>query len=106
MWRMLQQDEPHELVIATGEAHSVREFCELAFHQADLDWEPHVEIDPHYFRPSEVNWLQGDASMAKRLIGWEATTRFADLVKLMVDADIQLLDDELSGRLVRQDRDQ
>ena len=106
MWRMLQQDEPHDLVIATGEAHSVREFCELAFGYADLDWEGHVEIDPHYFRPSEVNWLQGDASKAKRLIGWEATTRFADLVRLMVDADIQLLDDELSGRLVRQDRDQ
>jgi GDPmannose 4,6-dehydratase len=106
MWRMLQQDEPHDLVIATGEAHSVREFCELAFQYAELDWESHVEIDPRYFRPSEVNWLQGDASKAKRLIGWEATTRFADLVKLMVDADAQLLDDELSGRLVRQDRDQ
>jgi GDPmannose 4,6-dehydratase len=106
MWRMLQQDEPLDLVIATGEAHSVREFCELAFGYADLDWEAHVEIDPHYFRPSEVNWLQGDAAKAKRLIGWEATTRFSDLVRLMVDADVQLLDDELSGRLVRQDRDQ
>jgi len=105
MWRMLQQDEPHDLVIATGEAHSVREFCELAFDYADLDWERHVEIDPRYFRPSEVSWLQGDASKAKQAIGWEAKTRFADLVRLMVDADVQLLDDELSGRLVRQDRD-
>jgi GDPmannose 4,6-dehydratase len=105
MWQMLQQDEPHDLVIATGEAHSVREFCELAFGYADLDWEPHVEIDPRYFRPSEVNCLQGDASKAKQVIGWEARTRFAELVRLMVDADIQLLDDELSGRLVRQDRD-
>jgi GDPmannose 4,6-dehydratase len=105
MWQMLQQDEPHDLVIATGEAHSVREFCELAFGYADLDWEPHVEIDPRYFRPSEVNCLQGDASRAKQVIGWEARTRFAELVRLMVDADIQLLDDELSGRLVRQDRD-
>ena len=105
MWQMLQEDEPHDLVIATGEAHSVREFCEFAFGYADLDWERHVEIDPRYFRPSEVNWLQGDASKAKQLIGWEAKTRFAKLVRLMVDADVQLLDDELSGRLVRQDRD-
>jgi GDPmannose 4,6-dehydratase len=105
MWQMLQQDEPHDLVIATGEAHSVREFCELAFGYADLDWERHVEIDPRYFRPSEVNWLQGDASKAKQIIGWEAKTRFAELVRLMVDADVKLLDDELSGRLVRQDRD-
>ncbi|MGH2786297.1 MAG: GDP-mannose 4,6-dehydratase [Actinomycetota bacterium] len=105
MWRMLQEDEPHDLVIATGEAHSVREFCEAAFEYAELDWERHVEIDPHYFRPSEVNYLQGDATKAKELIGWEAKTRFGDLVRLMVDADIQLLDDELSGRLVGQDRD-
>jgi GDPmannose 4,6-dehydratase len=105
MWQMLQQDEPYDLVIATGEAHSVRDFCELAFGYAELDWERHVEIDPRYFRPSEVNWLQGDASKAKQLIGWEAKTRFAELVRLMVDADVQLLDDELSGRLVRQDRD-
>jgi GDPmannose 4,6-dehydratase len=105
MWRMLQQDEPHDLVIATGESHSVREFCELAFDYADLDWERHVEIDPRYFRPSEVTYLQGDASKAKLLIGWEAKTRFPDLVRLMIDADAQLLDDELSGRLVKQDRD-
>jgi GDPmannose 4,6-dehydratase len=105
MWRMLQQDEPGDFVIATGEAHSVREFAELAFARADLDWRKHVEIDPNYYRPSEVDHLRGDASKAKSLLGWEAKTSFGELVEIMVDADIQLLEDELSGRLVRQDRD-
>jgi GDPmannose 4,6-dehydratase len=105
MWLMLQQDQPGDFVIATGESHSVREFCELAFAHAGLDWERYVEVDPRYFRPTEVDVLVGDASQAKRVLGWEAKTRFEDLARLMVDADIQLLDDELSGRLVRQDRD-
>jgi GDPmannose 4,6-dehydratase len=105
MWIMLQHDEPDDFVIATGEAHSVREFCELAFARADLDWERYVEIDPRYYRPTEVDHLCGDASKAKRILGWEPKTGFEDLVRIMVDADIQLLDDELSGRLVRQDRD-
>ena len=105
MWLMLQQDEPVDLVIATGEDHSVREFAELAFGHADLDWQAHVEIDPNYYRPSEVDHLRGDPSKAKEILGWEARTSFRDLVRIMVDADIQLLEDELSGRLVRQDRD-
>jgi GDPmannose 4,6-dehydratase len=105
MWIMLQQDEPEDFVIATGEAHTVREFCELAFAQADLDWEGFIEIDPRYYRPAEVDHLLGDPSKAKRVLGWEAKTSFPELVQIMVDADVQLLDDELSGRLVRQDRE-
>jgi GDPmannose 4,6-dehydratase len=105
MWMMLQNDTPDDLVIATGEAHSVREFCEYAFARADLDWERYVEIDPRYYRPTEVDHLCGDASKAKRVLGWRAKTTFDELVRIMVDADVKLLDDELSGRLVRQDRD-
>ncbi len=105
MWLMLQHDEPLDLVIATGEARTVREFAERAFAHVGLDWERHVEIDPRYYRPAEVDYLLGDASKAKRLLGWEPRVRFEELVRLMVDADVQLLDDELSGRLVRQDRD-
>ena len=105
MWLMMQHDEPLDLVIATGESHSVQEFCEVAFAHAGLDWEAHVEIDPHYRRPAEVDDLRGDPSRAQQALGWEAGTRFDRLARLMVDADIALLDDELSGRLVSQDRD-
>ncbi|MGH2730431.1 MAG: GDP-mannose 4,6-dehydratase, partial [Actinomycetota bacterium] len=105
MWLMLQQDEPDDYVIASGEAHTVREFCEVAFGHVDLDWERYVEIDPRYFRPTEVDFLLGDPSKAKRQLGWQVRTSFVDLARAMVDADIQLLDDELAGRLVRQDRD-
>jgi GDPmannose 4,6-dehydratase len=105
MWLMLQQDEPEDFVIATGEAHSVREFCEVAFRHADLNWAAHVEIDPGYYRPTEVDHLRGDPSRAQKKLGWKARTSFTELTKLMVDADMQLLDDEMSGRLVRQDRD-
>jgi GDPmannose 4,6-dehydratase len=105
MWLMLQHDEPDDFVIATGENHSVREFCELAFEHAGLEMERHVEIDPRYYRPAEVDNLLGDASKAKRVLGWQSRTSFHQLVELMVDADLQLLDDELAGRLVRQDRD-
>jgi GDPmannose 4,6-dehydratase len=105
MWLMLQQDEPGDFVIATGEDHSVREFAELAFAHADLDWRKHVEIDPNYYRPAEVDRLRGDPSKAETLLGWRTKTTFAELVEIMVKADIQLLEDELSGRLVRQDRD-
>jgi GDPmannose 4,6-dehydratase len=104
MWRMLQQDEPDDFVIATGESHSVREFCQAAFERAGLDWEPHVRLDPRYQRPTEVDHLQGDASKAEERMGWRATTDFHGLVRLMVDADIALLEDELAGRLVRIDR--
>jgi GDPmannose 4,6-dehydratase len=105
MWLMLQQDEPADLVIASGEAHTVREFAQKAFAHADLDWERHVEIDPSYYRPAEVDFLMGNASKAKEVLGWESRTSFEELVRLMVDADVKLLEDELSGRLVRQDRD-
>ncbi len=92
MWRMLQQPEPDDFVVATGETHSVREFLEVAFAHAGLDWQKHVEIDPRYYRPAEVDLLVGDAGKARRLLGWEPQTRFADLVRLMVDADVELLD--------------
>jgi len=105
MWLMLQRDEPDDFVIATGEAHSVREFCELAFGHAGLDWQAHVEIDPRYYRPAEVDYLMGDAAKAQEVLGWKARTSFNELARLMVDADVQLLDDEMSGRLVREDRD-
>ncbi|HYO60658.1 MAG TPA: GDP-mannose 4,6-dehydratase [Actinomycetota bacterium] len=105
MWLMLQQDEPGDYVIATGEAHTVREFCQLAFDRVGLDWERHVEIDPRYYRPSEVDYLLGDATKAKAELGWEPKTRFEDLVALMVDEDVRLLDDEVQGRLVRMDRE-
>ncbi|HYN37153.1 MAG TPA: GDP-mannose 4,6-dehydratase [Actinomycetota bacterium] len=105
MWLMLQQETPDDFVIASGEAHTVREFAQKAFAHADLDWEQYVEIDPNYYRPAEVDYLMGDPSKAERVFGWRARTRFDELVKLMVEADVQLLEDELSGRLVRQDRD-
>jgi GDPmannose 4,6-dehydratase len=101
MWLMLQQDHPGDFVVATGEGHSAREFCQVAFAHAGLDWEQYVEVDPRYYRPTEVDYLRGDASRAKAVLGWESRTTFRDLVELMVDADIKLLDDELSGRLVR-----
>ena len=105
MQMMMQHSEPVDLVIATGEMHSVREFAQAAFAHVGLDWAKHVEVDPNYYRPAEVDALRGDPSKAKATIGWEPKVTFDELVKLMVDADVQLLDDELSGRLVRQDRD-
>jgi GDPmannose 4,6-dehydratase len=105
MWMMLANDEPHDFVIATGESHTVREFAQKAFAHADLDWEKFVEVDPGYYRPAEVDHLQGDPSKAKEMLGWEPKTSFDELVQLMVDADVQLLQDELEGKLVRQDRD-
>jgi GDPmannose 4,6-dehydratase len=91
MWRMLQQEAPEDYVLATGETHSVREFLEAAFAHANLDWRQYVEIDPRYFRPTEVDALLGDASKARRLLGWEPKVSFAELVRLMVDADLQAL---------------
>ena len=91
MWRMLQQEESDDYVIATGETHAVQEFVEEAFSYAGLDWRDHVEIDPKYYRPSEVDLLVGDASKAKRLLEWEPKTTFKDLVSLMVDADLAAL---------------
>jgi GDPmannose 4,6-dehydratase len=106
MWMMLQQDEPGDYVIATGESHTVAEFCGVAFDHAGLgDFRDYVEIDPNYYRPAEVHFLEGDARKAREVLGWKPRVTFTELVRLMVDADIALLDDELSGRLVRQDRD-
>jgi GDPmannose 4,6-dehydratase len=105
MWMILQQDEPEDFVIATGEAHTVREFVELAFDRVGLDWQRHVEIDPRYFRPAEVESLCGDPAKAREKLGWKAKTSFEELVALMVDGDVALLDDELAGRTVRVDRD-
>lgn len=97
MWRMLQQTQPQDYVIATGEAHSVREFVQLAFAQAGLDWEKYVVVDPTFYRPAEVNLLLGDAGKAKRELGWQPTVRFPELVRQMVEADIQLLQQKRTG---------
>ena len=91
MWLMLQQEQPEDFVIATGETHSVREFVEEAFSHVGLDWRNYVEIDPKYYRPAEVDLLVGDASKAQRQLGWSPQTRFKDLAHLMVDADIAAL---------------
>ena len=99
MWLMLQQEQPDDYVIATGETHSVEEFLDVAFAHAGLDWHEYVEEDPRYHRPAEVDLLIGDPAKAKQRLGWEARTRFGDLVKLMVDADIRLLADQLAGRV-------
>ena len=106
MWLMLQHDEPDDFVIATGETHTIREFAELAFGRAGLDWQRYVKVDPRYYRPAEVDFLRGNPAKAKRILGWEPRTTFTQLVELMVDADIKLLDDTLAGRLIRSDRDQ
>jgi GDPmannose 4,6-dehydratase len=90
MWLMLQQDEPDDYVVATGESHSVREFLEGAFAYAGLDWRKHVEIDQRYFRPSEVNHLQGDASKARAKLGWTPQVLFTELMQMMVDQDWDL----------------
>jgi GDPmannose 4,6-dehydratase len=99
MWLMLQADQPEDFVIATGETHSVRESVEIAFARQGLDWEGHVEIDPKYYRPSEVDVLLGDASKAREQLGWEPKVRFKDLIELMVDADVAELGDQLAGKV-------
>src|SRR3954449_1592495 len=101
MWRIVQQDEPDDYVIATGEMHSVREFVEEAAAHLGVDWEKHVEIDPRYFRPAEVDALCGDYSKAREKLGWEPTVTFSELVKIMCDADLKALEDQLAGRSVR-----
>jgi len=98
MWLMLQQDEPDDYVIATNETHSVKEFLEVAFGHAGLDWQKYVEIDENYFRPAEVDLLIGDYSKAKKKLGWEPKTKFEALTKLMVDEDIRRLKEHREGR--------
>ena len=93
MWLMLQQDVPDDYVIATGETHSVREFLEEAFGYTGLDWKKYMEIDKRYFRPLEVEFLQGDASKARKKLKWEPKVKFKELVKIMVDADIKNLEE-------------
>ena len=100
MWRILQAPEPGDFVIATGEQHSVREFCELAFSHVGLDWRDYVEIDPRYFRPAEVDSLLGDASKARRELGWEPKVGCEELVRIMVDADVKMLQDQLDGKVI------
>jgi len=90
-WLMLQQDKPDDYVIGTGESHTVQEFVEEAFSYAGLDWKEYVEIDPKYFRPTEVDHLQADISKARKVLGWEPKVRFRELVKIMVDADLELI---------------
>jgi GDPmannose 4,6-dehydratase len=89
MWLMVQQAEPDDYVIATGEMHTVRELCEVAFGLAGLDWEGYVRVDPQYFRPTEVDALCGDASKAEQRLGWRARTRFHELVALMLEHDLR-----------------
>jgi GDPmannose 4,6-dehydratase len=88
MWLMLQQDEPDDYVIATGETYSVREFLNVAFEHLNLDWRDFVEIDAKYYRPAEVDLLVGDSSKAKAKLGWEPKIKFVDLVKEMVDYEL------------------
>ena len=97
MWLMLQQDAPDDYVIGTGEAHTVREFVELAFAAVDLDWKEYVEIDPRYFRPAEVDYLLADTSKAQKALGWEPTVTFNKLVRIMVEADMRELDARRRG---------
>lgn len=92
MWRMLQQDAPGDYVIATGETHSVEEFVQEAFSIAGLDWKKYVVVDPKFVRPAEVQLLLGDPSKAKRVLGWEPKVHFKELVKMMVEADLERLE--------------
>jgi GDPmannose 4,6-dehydratase len=91
MWLMLQQPQGDDYVVATGETHSVKEFLQLAFDRVGLDWQKHVEIDPKFYRPAEVEQLIGTADKARKQLNWSPKTKFADLVRLMVDADVELL---------------
>ncbi|MDQ3147718.1 MAG: GDP-mannose 4,6-dehydratase [Actinomycetota bacterium] len=97
MWRMLQQDEPGDYVVATGETHSVREFCQLAFAKVGLNYEDHVVQDERFFRPAEVDLLVGDPTQAREVLGWSPKTSFEELVTMMVEADVALLSGKLRG---------
>ncbi len=88
---MLQQKTPDDFVVATGETHSVKEFCEIAFSCAGLKWKEHVKTDPKFLRPAEVDVLVGDCSKAKKILGWKPKVKFEELVRMMVDADLERL---------------
>ena len=96
MWLMLQQDNPDDYVCATGETHTIREFCEECFGLLDLDWKQYVKYDARYERPSEVELLIGDASKLKKKIGWEPKVKFAELARIMTEADLELARRELA----------
>jgi GDPmannose 4,6-dehydratase len=98
MWRMLQQDQPDDFVVATGESHSIRELLDVAFETLGLDWHQFVEIDARYLRPTEVNHLEGDATKARKVLGWEPRVRFKELVQMMVRADEEDIRLSLAGR--------
>ena len=98
MWLMLQQDEPDDYVVATGEAHSVEEFAQAVFSRLGLHWEDHVEIDPRYFRPTEVDFLLGDANKAREKLRWEPKVSFEQLVRMMVEHDMELAKQEKALR--------
>ena len=97
MWMMLQQEEPDDYVICSGMTHSVREFCDLAFNHLGLNYQDHVVVDEQFFRPAEVDLLVGDYSKAKKVLAWEPSTSFKDLVTMMVEADLALLEGRLKG---------
>jgi len=97
MWMMLQQDEPDDYVIATGETHTVREMCEIAFARVGLDWQQYVVQDPAFYRPAEVHLLLGDASKAKQKLGWEPQYSFRQLIEMMVDADMARIEKQVRG---------
>jgi GDPmannose 4,6-dehydratase len=101
MWLMLQQEKGDDFVVATGETHSVQEFLEESFACVNLDWKQYVKIDPRYYRPAEVDLLIGDAAKAKRILGWQPKTTFKELVRIMVQADADLLAAQLSGKNIR-----
>ena len=97
MWLMLQQDRPDDFVVGTGEAHTVREFLELAFSHAGLDWRDHVELDPRYLRPADVDHLRADPSKARMVLAWEPTVTFEELVRIMMEADMEAVESRLTG---------
>src|SRR5687768_13318543 len=96
MWLMLQQEQPEDFVIATGESHSVRELCELAFAEVGLDWREYVEVDPKYKRPTEVDLLIGDASKARLRLGWKPRVSFPELIRMMIESDLELAQKEFA----------
>jgi GDPmannose 4,6-dehydratase len=95
MWRMLQHDVPDDYCVATGISHSLRDLLKMAFGALDLDWKQYVEIDPRYYRPAEVDHLEGDPSKARKILGWEPKTDLARLVDMMVESDMRLAEREL-----------
>lgn len=101
MWAMLQAEKPDDFVIATGETHTIREFLDEAFGHVNLDWNKYVEIDPIYYRPAEVDLLIGDGTKAEKILGWKPKTSFKDLVKIMVEADIELVEKQNNIKIKR-----